>query len=292
MSIEREIIQRLNESRRLDESWPPVLNSLDSRYKNVIRTKLTRAGIDIQNTPYKETVITNGRDPRLKGSDVVIFELGAKMSSQSVGVWFNGEFIIDTYIWDFDKNLSRMSWKNILEISKRIIVMEFDMKSREDLINKRAERAEAKKDMVKRYTNPNDFKKELRRSDLKLDKSGYAFDPNKYKKLLADMKVDNGDKVLQQAKEVYMQASKNIDKIDWDAERDVFSSYQYVMQEIPREFANLSKILKQYEQAKKDTKNPDISPGNAAWNVNYYKKEVSRAINSLNTIISKAKKFI
>lgn len=281
MSIERTIIQRLNESHaiaeKLYESWPPVLNQIRSKSeKDKIRNTLVRAGIDIENTPYQEIVITNGKDPRLKGKNLVIFE-----THDGIGIWFDGKALLDTYIYSEGKNLLKLSWSKILSLSKRITSIEFDEKAAEELKQKKANRAEAKKGMEMRYTQKN------KPRWAKIDKSGYVLNPNKYKDMLAKMNVDNGAKVLQDAKDVYVKISNSIDKIDWDMDERDYYNYSYIMQEIPRNFAYLTKALKGYEDAKKRDGDEE-----AKWYVKQSREDVQRYIKELKEIISKAKKYL
>lgn len=281
MSIERTIIQRLNESHiaaeKLYESWPPVLNQIKSKSeKDKIRNTLIRSGIDIENTPYQEIVITNGRDPRLKGKNVVVFE-----THDGVAVWFNGKALFDdTYIYSEGKKLLSLSWAKIIANSKRITAVEFDEKAAEELKKKQANRAEAKKGMEMRYTQKN------KPRWAQIDKSGYVLNPNKYKDMLAKMNVDNGAKILQDAKDIYVKISQNIDKIDWDMDDREFYKYSYFMQQIPRIFANLTKSLKSYEDAKnRDDEAADLY-------VKHSKENVQRDIKELKEIIAKAKKYL
>lgn len=295
MSIERTIIQRLNESHgaadRIYESWPPVLNQIRSRPdKDRIRNALNKAGIDIENTPYQEVVITSGRDPRLKGKNLVIFEV----QNKGIGVWFNGKALQDVYIYAEQKNLFQLSWAKILSYSKRITSVEFDEKLAAELKAKKDARADAKKGMEVRYTKKN------KPRWAQIDKSGYVLNPNKYKDMLARMNVDNGVKILQDAKDIYVRVSQNIDKIDWDADSrgSTFESYQYVMQEIPRIFASLSRSLKAYESAKdqlekaKKYGDSDNPAEDAEWYVRYHKESVTKDIKELKAILAKAKKYL
>ena len=287
MSIERTIIERLNESRRIDEAFPPILNNLATPSKKIVRDRLTRAGIDIENTPYELVTITDGRDPRLKGNGVVIFEIADKTMWNNVGVWFKNEFIVNPYVAKYDKNLSQMSWKTILEISKRIIVMEFNEESAAALKAKRAERATLQKDVVKRY----DPKKDKLRG-MRIDKSGYAIDPNRYKKMLADMKMKNVPALLQQAKEVYVKLANNIDKINWTEETNLssFESYDYITKEIVYCFQNLNKRVAEYENYKKNHSTEDGEDPDS-W-IKYLQRYVQEEVMNLQNLMTKAKKYL
>ena len=286
MSTERYIINRLMESRRLDEAWPPILNRLTNYQKNLIRKKLNRLDIDIENTPAKNVVITNGRDPRLKGKNVVIFEL----EDNGLAVWVDGEFVKDDYSFSAKKNISKMSWKDILAFSKRIISMEFDEGTSNAMKQKKADRKEAQKGMVVRH-KPGDLKNKTVSGRtttwkaIELDKSGYVKDPDKYKNMLAAANINNGPQLLKAAKEMYVKLANNLDVADLSNQS--FDSYDYIMRNMIDIFRNLSKSLKDYEEAKKSG-----DPDSREWAEKWHRDAVVSNIKELKELMLKAKKFL
>lgn len=280
MSIERSIIEKLKESRRLDENFPPILNKLNKYAKKTVAATLTKAGIDIENTPAEMTVITNGRDPRLKGKNVVVFEF-QKKSYIDCAVWFDGKFIVDAYIYDVGTEVSKMSWKNILEYANRITVLEFDEQRAAALKQKQSDRKSAQQGREVRYTNKNKPKY------VTLDKSGYIVDPKKYQKMLADMKLKDAPAILNQAKDIYVKLANNLDKINWEDEQKIssFESYDYLMKAILREFQDMTKNLKEFEKYG-ESHEPDD------WWYDMLKSNVTKSIQEMRELIKKAKKYI
>lgn len=242
MSVEKAILSKIQESRRLYESWPPVLNKLGKYHKDVVRNKLIQSGIDIEHTPYKAINITSGRDPRLKGDGVVIFVF----SNGNTAVWFKNKFIVDTYVSAVQNDASRMSWKNILEHATRIIYMEFDMQKSKDLKQKRQDRKEAQQGVINRYTKKNAPRY------AKLDKSGYIIDPQKYQRMFAELNIKNADKILAQAKDLYVKSSMNIDKIDFSNYREA-DAYDNAVRAIMRSFRDLTNDLKLYNNTPEES---------------------------------------
>lgn len=276
MSFERIIVNKLNEARRLqvtsenlNESWPPILNKLPNYEKNVVRKELIKYGIDIENTATKPTKITTGRDPRLKGKNLCVFLL----KHSGIAVWFNGETLVNPYIGD--KPFSRTSWKDILDEAYEIYVMEFDEEISKAMKDKQKARADAKAGSVQRYT---DVRKRPR--GLQIDKSGYAFNPNKYRNMLADMKLSQGEDVLKRAKDVYVKLANSIDKIDFVNDRDYYN-YEYVVRGLVRIFQDYPRYLDEYKKDK--YKDSEFS---------YTKSQVLESIKELDKLCAIAKKYI
>lgn len=280
--IERKIIEKLKESRRLDEAFPPVLNKLSKHEKDTVRKELTKMNIDIENTPYESAVVTNGRDPRLKGNNVAIFEFG----DINVAVWCNNRFIIDAYLYNIGKQASKASWKDILGAATRITSMQFDNDTAATLRAKKSERYDLKKSATNvRYTQKN------KPRYVTLDKSGYIVEPKKYQKMLAAMKVASGDKVLQQAKEVYAKLAQRLGDIDFD-DRSLssFESYDYIMKEIVSTFQSLTRSLKEYEKYKADKSIEGESED--TWWFDHLKERVASDIQDMRDLMNKAKKYL
>lgn len=263
--------------RRLTEAWAPSLNSLRRPEKEIVRKELTKAGIDIENTPYKEVYITNGKDPRLKGMNVVIFEL----YRGGVAVWFNNKFIVDSYIYPEGKNLSRLSWKTILSYATRIISIEFDEQAAQRLKDKQAKRKESQSGMLQRFTPQN------KPRYAKIDKSGYIVDPRKYRDMLAKMKLKDAPKVLEQAKAMYVKLAGNIDKVDWENDRDYYN-YDTVMKGIVNEFQSLTRALGEYERYKQRKKDEGLEK----WWSEHLESQVTGAIMNLRDWLNKGKKYL
>lgn len=280
MSIERRIIEKLNESRRIDEAFPPILNKLSRYERDKVRKALTKEGIDIENTPYNLIAITNGRDPRLKGKNVVVFEIIGR--EPQIAVWFNGEFLADPYIYYKNSNISKLSWKTILGITTRIFSMEFDKSSAQALKQKQADRKEAQRGLVQRYNIKN------KPRYVQIDKSGYVVNPDKYKNMLAKMKINDGPNVLKQAREIYTKLAQNIDKIDWSQDTG-YHNYDNIMTGILREFQDLTRSLNEFEQYKK---NPIDKDDEERWWGKNLENKVANSIKRMRDILNKAKKYI
>ena len=276
MSFERIIVNKLNEARRLqvtsenlNESWPPILNQLRSYDQNTVRSALKKAGIDIQNTPVNAVKLTSSRDPRLKGTNLCIFVFPR---NNGIAVYFNGKTLVDCYVTP-DKSFSQLPWKEILGMAKDIYVMEFDEEISKAMKDKQSARASAQAGTVNRYTAKNKPKRAL------IDKSGYIFDPNKYKNMLADIQLSQGTDVLKRAKEIYVKLANNIDKVDFENDGDYYN-YEYIVRSLVNIFQNFPKYLKEYEIYKRRGYGE------------FAKNQVIESIKLLNDLINKAKKYL
>ena len=193
------------------------------------------------------------------------------MKNSGIAVWFNGETLVNPYIGD--KPFSRTSWKDILDEAYEIYVMEFDEEISKAMKDKQAARASAQAGTVNRYTAKNKPKRAL------IDKSGYIFDPNKYKNMLADIQLSQGTDVLKRAKETYVKLANNIDKVDFENDGDYYN-YEYIVRSLVNIFQNFPKYLKEYEIYKRRGYGE------------FAKNQVIESIKLLNDLINKAKKYL
>lgn len=285
--------------KRLNESWPSVLNQLSNAQKNQVRRVLGNLNIDIENTPASSIEIVSNRDPRLK-SGMTIFDFGGR-SRDHIAVYVNGNIVIDVTVPGTDwKYASQCSWKTILSTAETIYHMDFDPESQASIKQMRQDRKASQRGVVRRYTDkdagvsPYTGDRYTRKEDEfgnvpgrrdKLDKSGYVLDPDKYVNMLADAGVKNGEAILQHAKDVYRQlttsAADHLDDPDdgWNG-----SEYMDCITYLARTFRNLRKALNDYNQSVE--KYGDEVAGR--WN----KVQTMGAIKDLRQYVKKAEELL
>lgn len=289
MSIERAITKRLFENRKLNENWPPILNNLSKYTKGIIRKELLKKGYDIQNTPSTLTKITSGRDPRLKSGFVVFLWRG-----NPVGAYVDGEKLFTEYIRvDSDYvDLNKLSWSKILAAVDGVYYMPLDQEASTAMKDKQTARRQAQQGQVIRYNNKRPdgtYNKSVSVSTagpwskyIKVDKSGYEINPDKYKDMLADLQIPRATELLKQAKDVYTKLAPRLGDFIEDYKKS--EEYEDIMRAIPRLFRELDKKLKEYEKTKKDygVEFADI------WD----KAKVTEYIKTLKKYINSGKKLL
>lgn len=292
----------LESKRKLNESWPSVLNSLSTYEKETVRNTLSRMNIDIENTPSGAIEVVSPRDPRLK-TGMTIFDLGS--GRNHIVVYINNKCVVDCDVIVPSgqyKRASQLSWSSLINMSDRIYHMDFDEASIAAMQALRKDRKDAKNlngyptryrtrhvdgpyggynQTSDEYGNP---VKNPRR--LKIDKSGYELNPDKYVNMLAAAGVSNGEQILADAKEVYRQLAA-IAPDHLEDERNGYLSdstdYMDTLQYFARTFRNLKRDLDDYNKYK-----AEYGEEGAQWS----RHSVQRSIKELRSYIQKAKELI
>lgn len=229
---------RIVESKRsLNEGLPRELHLTKSE-----KDLLLRRGVDLQNAPSDWVEITSNRDPRLK-SGVNVFVIPSRFGGdyENRVLSLNGEIITDT---TYDR-IGSGSWKGLINAASKIWHLDVRKEDTDAMRLKVADRARARKGMIKRH-NPDD--PDYRRANL--DKSGYSIPgPEKYKAMLAELKLTKYQSVLKDAKDVYIALASAIDKIDIATGS---SQYSRVMRDIASNYKDLERSYADYQKVKDD----------------------------------------
>lgn len=294
--------------KRLNESWPSVLNTLSAEGKNKVRNALSTYYIDIENTPSDAIQVTSGRDPRLK-SGMTIFDFGDNpkgWNKHPVAVFVNGKPVVDVQVpgtsksgYAYDDILaSKLSWNSCVLNADTIYHMSFDDEaSRAANKDLRQQRAASKRGTVNRYRDkevpglygPHTIKSDdfgnTPRKYAKLDKSGYVLNPSKYIDMLAASGVNNGEQILQDAKEVYRQLAAIVpEHLEDEAGPGYWGNtneYLETLRYLGQQFRDLRSQLDEYNKNKE------------RWGEdNFYAGSVRRAIKDIREYVKKAKELI
>lgn len=253
---------------RLEESWPQIMNGLfNPAGKEILRKALNSAGYDIENNAGENITISDPSDPRLK-SGLTIFKFPNywDKNKHSVCAYLDGKCVVDCVVPDTDDTfVSSMPWSWILSNSTEIYHADKDSLASTSRMQKRADRAASRKGIEKRYLtryekgvfNPNEKYPYLSDetgnspgSDVKLDKSGFILNPNKYIDMLAAAGIKNGDKILQDAKDTYRKlANITTDHLDdeWDNEYiDTLNGLDDAARELKRALGEYNQTVEKY----------------------------------------------
>jgi len=281
--------KKIQESIKVNESWPAAFNDINKGIKNAMRTALLSRGYDIENVPSDYIEVVSNRDPRLR-SGATFFRFGPR----NIALFIDGQCVVDTEIpvrgWP---RASRSSWKDILQYAQDIYHMDFDEDLKNALQQKQADRRASKKGIDTRYSMKNgsyrptdEFGRELPKY-RKIDKSGYVLNPSKYVDMLAASGVDNGEAILDDAKEVYRQlASVAADHLEDPNEYGSMSdstAYMDTLEYLARTFRELRRNLNDYNQSK-----AEYGEEGARWS----KTSVQAAIKRLREYVNKAKSLL
>ena len=95
--------------------------------------------------------------------------------------------------------------------------------------------------------------------------------------MLADIQLSQGTDVLKRAKEIYVKLANNIDKVDFENDRDYYN-YEYIVRSLVNIFQNFPRYLKDYETYKRSGYG------------NFGKGQVVDSIKFLNESITKSTK--
>ena len=224
----------------ITEKWDNSINKyFDSKYSKYtmsnFKNVLQQNGVDIENNDFVMTQIKNARDSIWSENCILIFCIkyhGLKLQYYNYAGssrTFSGKtrsddehyeviaFKSGNPIYSHHIEMSRDdTWDNFIgdsgDLPKKVLIsqaeaiykIELDDEITSDLANKRKQRAIAKNGIVDRR-GEFDVRQKDSYYDKFYDKSGYKLtDPNKYKNMLTDMKVnDSSMRIISKAQEVY-----------------------------------------------------------------------------------------
>lgn len=283
--------KKIQESIKINEAWPAALSNVGKGIKDRMRKALLSRGYDIENVPSDYIEVVSNRDPRLR-SGATFFIFG-----DTAALFIDGQCVVDTEIpvkgaWQWPR-ASRLSWKELLQYAETIYHMDLDEDLKNALQQKKADRKASKKGVDTRYSMKNgsyrptdEFGNELPKY-RKIDKSGYVLNPSKYVDMLAASGVDNGEAILDDAKEVYRQlASVAADHLEDPNEYGSMSdstAYIDTLEYLARTFRELRRNLNDYNQSK-----AEYGEEGARWS----KTSVQAAIKRLREYVNKAKSLL
>lgn len=301
MSSERGIIEKLYEGRkysRLLENLPPEFKKLIHKYDaRSIISKLLTLGIDINSTNYEVTRLSNNRDARFNDPNVVLFfVLDTGWGKEDLIVMYKGQIINDSSIMlKGGGYVHQLSRTGILDITKKIYQLKVPVGSAEALKNKRKERQEQKSGMIQRYGKSAQDTYYRKVSMMgRFDKSGYKIDPDKYKKLAAEMKLNDLVPVMQKAQRYIEQLVKDYAEISSirykDEESDekfyrIQDDYDTVIREILKYIDDVNRYNAEYKKALTNRRE------GSEWWINNQKEYLIHAIKDISDSLRKADKL-
>lgn len=263
----------LVEHKRIDEMYPTEFAKAAGKNLSSISDRLVRAGLDIQNVPSEDIYGVSGRDPRLK-TGVSFFIVNPKWNE--VVVTLDGKVIFDNTM----DRVGSQSWRYLMSRSVSAYHMDINPEDTKAMRDLQADRRDAKKGSVDRKSQEEIDR--MRQSRQRMyDKSGYLLNPDKYKDMLAALRISRGESVLEEAKDVYVQLANMLDKITSLEYYRGQEEYDSIMRGILRYYRDMDSAYKEY------MKNP-----NDEQDYGWRRTKLTSIIKDLSEYIARGKKWI